>query len=94
MRAMLNRGDRVIMRDGVMFNRVGDEIVILDLDSGTYFGLDAVGSRLWALIAGNHTVGEVLETMLAEYDVAAEELDRDVFQLLGELEEKKLIVVS
>ena len=91
---MLNRGDRAIIRDGVMFNRVGDEVVILDLDSGTYFGLDAVGSRLWELIAGHHTVGEALETMLEEYDVTADVLDRDVFRLLGELEEKKIIVAA
>ncbi|HKR65504.1 MAG TPA: PqqD family protein, partial [Thermoanaerobaculia bacterium] len=86
--------DRAVIRDGVMFNRVGDEIVILDLDSGTYFGLDAVGSRLWDLIAGNHTIAEAMERMLEEYEVTAEELDRDVFQLLRELEEKKLLAAQ
>ena len=91
---MINRGDRAVIRDGVMFNRVGDEIVILDLDSGTYFGLDAVGSRLWDLIAGNHTIAEAMERMLEEYEVTAEELDRDVFQLLRELEEKKLLAAQ
>lgn len=87
----MNRETRVTMRDGVMFNRAGEEIVLLDLDSGTYYGLDEVGGRLWELITGTSTVGEAIETMLGEYEVERDVLERDVFRLLGELEEKGLI---
>jgi hypothetical protein len=83
--------DRVTVRDGVMFNRVGDEIVLLDLDSGTYFGLDAVGGRVWDLLSNSATIAETIETLLAEFDVARDVLERDVFRLVGELEEKGLI---
>ena len=87
----MNRETRVTMRDGVMFNRAGEEIVLLDLDSGTYYGLDEVGGRLWELITGAATVGEAIDTMLAEYEVEREVLEGDVFRLLGELEAKGLI---
>jgi len=87
----MNRETRVTMRDGVMFNRAGEEIVLLDLDSGTYYGLDEVGARLWELITGTATIGEAIDTMLGEYDVEREVLERDVFRLLAELEEKGLI---
>jgi len=87
----MKREDRVVVRDGVMFNRVGEEIVLLDLDSGTYFGLDTVGSRVWDLISGDATIGEAIDAMLEEYDVEREVLERDVLRLVGELEEKKLI---
>ena len=90
----MKRDDRITVRDGVMFNRVGDEIVLLDLDSGTYFGLDSVGSRVWDLITGNVTIGEAIDAMLEEYEVEREVLERDVLQLMNELEEKKLISVS
>lgn len=86
--------DRVTMRDGVMFNRVGDEVVLLDLDSGTYFGLDAVGGRVWDLLTASATIGEAIETMLGEYDVEREVLQRDVLRLVEELEEKGLITAS
>ena len=87
----MNRHDRVAVRDGVMFNRVGEEVVLLDLDSGTYYGLDAVGGRLWDLITGTATVGEAIETMLGEYEVEADVLESDVMRLVAELEEKGLI---
>ena len=83
--------DRVSVRDGVMFNRVGDEVVLLDLDSGTYFGLDAVGGRVWDLLTGSATIAETIETMLAEFDVERDTLERDVLRLVNELEEKGLI---
>jgi len=83
--------DRVTVRDGVMFNRVGDEVVLLDLDSGTYFGLDSVGGRVWDLLTGTATIGETIETMLAEYEVDRGILERDVLRLVNELEEKGLI---
>jgi len=90
----MKREDRVQVRDGVMFNRVGEEIVLLDLDSGTYFGLDSVGSRIWELVTGNATIGGAIDSMLAEYEVEAEVLERDVLALMNELEEKKLISVA
>ena len=43
----MNRETRFTIRDGVMFNRVADETVLLDLDKGTYLGLDPVGTRFW-----------------------------------------------
>jgi hypothetical protein len=90
----MNVESRVNVRDGVMFNRVGDEVVLLDLDSGTYFGLDSVGGRMWDLLSGSATVGETIETMLGEYEIEREVLERDVLRLVSELEEKGLIVTS
>ena len=76
----MKREDRVAVRDGVMFNRVGDEVVLLDLDSGMYYGLDAVGGRLWDLISGSATIGEAIDTMLEEYEVEREVLESDVLR--------------
>jgi len=84
----------MIVRDGVMFNRIGDEIVILDLDSGTYFGLDPVGSRLWELLSGGASIGDAIAAMHAEYDVDRETLERDLNALVDDLKSRKLLVAS
>jgi len=39
--------DRVTVPPHVIARRVGEDTVILDLASGTYFGLDPVGARIW-----------------------------------------------
>lgn len=87
----MNRERRFTMRDGVMFNRVGDELVLLDLDRGTYLGLDPVGSRFWELITSGASLGEAMETMLSEYEVTREELELDLDALVADLERNELV---
>ena len=74
-----------------MARTIGDETVILDLASGTYFGLDPVGARMWQLIEEGNTLSKVCDVLLEEYDVSREVLERDALALARDLAEKKLI---
>jgi hypothetical protein len=89
----MNLTDKPTIPAQVMARQVGDETVILDLGSGTYFGLDPVGARIWQLIGEGKTLGEICDTMLDEYDVAREALERDVVELADKLLEQKLISI-
>lgn len=82
---------QVHIPDGVMARQVAEEIVILDLASGNYYGLDAVGARIWSLLTAGKTPAEVLQTVVEEFDVAPEEFERDLLKLLHELKEKGLV---
>ena len=75
----------------VLFQEVGGETVLLDLDSERYFGLDAVGTRVWALINEGMALGEVINTLLEEYEVDRVTLESDVEALLESLREAGLI---
>ena len=77
--------------DKVVFKTFEDEIILLHLDSGIYFGLDAVGSRFWSLLEQKHDVDAALAVMGEEFDVDRATLERDCRELLGELKEKGLI---
>jgi hypothetical protein len=69
---------------------VGDEVVILDLDTGIYYGLDCVGARIWNLLSSGRTLDEVCETILAEYEVERSRLESDVDRLFVQLVESRL----
>ena len=84
--------DRVTIPTQVMARQVGDETVILNLASGTYFGLDPVGSRVWQLIAENRTLAQVCDLMMAEYDVARETIEADILGIMDNLSTQGLIV--
>jgi hypothetical protein len=86
--------DTMTIPPQVMTRTVGDEVVVLDLATGTYFGLDPVGARMWELIAEGQTLGEICDRMLEEYEVTREDLERDTLRLAGELQEQGLIQVS
>jgi hypothetical protein len=77
--------DKLDIPEQVMARQVGEETVILDLASGTYFGLDAVGARIWQLASEGRTLEEVCAVLVEEYDVGAQQLERDVDELANEL---------
>lgn len=70
------------------------EAVILNIKSGVYYGLNAVGARIWNLIQEQKTVKEVRDTILAEYDVEPEQCDRELLEILQQLESEGLIEVK
>ena len=84
--------DKLGIPPQVMARLVGEEIVILDLAAGTYFGLDPVGARIWQLMGEGRTLAEICATMLEEYEVEREQLEVDVLRLAAELLERGLVV--
>jgi len=76
--------DRVIASPRVLFKDVGGDAVLLELDSETYFGLNAVGARFWQLLTTAPNVGGALEALTEEYDVPRDELRRDMESLIDE----------
>ena len=66
----------------------------IELASGTYFGLDPVGARIWQLMVEGKALAEVCESMLAEYEVTPERIELDVLALAQDLSAKQLISVA
>ncbi len=69
------------------------EAAILDLKSGVYYGLDAVGARIWELIQQPKAVSEVHAALLEEYEVESERCLSDLLSILQSLSDNKLIEV-
>lgn len=75
----------------IAFRDIAGEAVVLNLSTGMYFGLDAVGTRIWRLLAEHGSSEPVVNTLLAEYDVEEERLRRDIEALLQQLLDKGLV---
>jgi hypothetical protein len=72
---------------------VDGEVLMMSADSGTYFGLNAVGSRIWELAARPITVRELCDRLREEYDVFAEQCEGEVLGYLEQLLDRGLIRV-
>ena len=72
----------------------GGEAVILNLKSGVYYGLNAVGASIWNRIQEPTTVSEIQSDILTKYSVSPEQCERDLLALLQELEAEGLLEVS
>jgi hypothetical protein len=75
----------------VAARRVGEETVIIDLEGGSYFGLDSVGARIWELIGRGMDLADVRDTLLSEYDVTVDRLEGDLLKLIDELTARRLV---
>ena len=72
---------------------LGDEAAILNMKNAIYYGLDAVGARIWDLLQKPRSVGEIRDTLLEEYDVEAERCERDLLGLLEKMRSEGLVEV-
>jgi hypothetical protein len=82
---------RVVVSDEQVSTSVGDETVILGMGDGVYYGLDAVGARVWALLATPQRVSALVSAVTREFDVSSSDCERDVLALLDELAERRLV---
>jgi hypothetical protein len=85
------RAEALRIPANVIAREVDGETVIVDLTSGNCFGLDRVGTRVWQLVGERGSVDQVLDAMLAEFDVDEERLRRDLDELLAELRSRGLL---
>ena len=84
----------VVVTADQLSTRLGEEIVILGLRDSVYYGLSDVGARIWDLIQTPRTVDEILNTLVAEYEVTGADAASDLDRLLRELETRGLVAIS
>lgn len=84
--------DAITISDEVVAREVGGEMVLLDLASGQYFGLDPVGARIWELLSERpQSVAELADIIEAEFDAPRATIEGDILALAQQLREKELI---
>jgi len=67
------------------------EATILSVKTGTYYGLDPVGARIWTLIQQPRTLQDIRDTLVKEYDVDAVRCEADLLEILRQLQDEGLI---
>jgi len=65
--------------------------VLLDLESGSYHGLNETGSAIWELIDGQRTRREIADALRARLDDPPPELDDELTTFLDGLLERGLV---
>ena len=78
----------------VLFRELSGEAVLLNVETGNYFGLDQVGARAWALIREHKALSKVVDLMEAEYEVSRDALWNDLVALAKELSAHGLVRIS
>ena len=69
----------------------GDEVVVLSLESGTYYGLQGVAARIWSHLQQPISVLALRDAIVDEFDVDAQQCEDDLHSFLDEMIAKGLV---
>lgn len=84
----------VVCSDDNLHCDLRGEAVVLNLKSGTYFGLNPLGARIWQLIQEPARVSDVHRQLLEEYEVERTQCEAELLSFLKQLQANNLITVE
>ena len=98
MQTPIPRHNAILPHPDVIWREVDGEIVLLNVATGQYFGLDAVGSQVWILLQSVGPQGANLETLCSlvqsQFEVDLPTAEGDLTALLNDLIAQQLLVLT
>jgi len=83
--------ERFIQNKEIVQSKIGEEVVMLDMESGFYFGLNSVASVIWGLLAEGICFDKLIDQLMAQFDVERALCEADTIELLDQMLEKNII---
>jgi hypothetical protein len=98
MQTPIPRHNAILPHADVIWREVDGEVVLLNVATGQYFGLDPVGSQVWILLQSLGPQGANLESLCSlvqtRFDVDLPTAERDLTALLNDLLAQQLLVLA
>ncbi len=76
---------------GILIENIGAEVMIMDVQSGNYFSLNATGAKMLRLLISGADFDHVVDAMQQQFAVDAAVLRADLERLVSELCAKQLL---
>jgi hypothetical protein len=91
---MVNGSTMLRVPDSVSMRTVRDEVVLLDMSSEQYYGLNAVGACVVNAVNDGADVNGAVTAVVAGFDAPEDQIRSDVVALVEELLTAGLLVVK
>jgi Coenzyme PQQ synthesis protein D (PqqD) len=91
---MLKLTHQIEIAPDVLIQELGSELVLLNLASEAYFGLDDVGNAMWSALKETGSVQSAYDRLLEQYDVDPEVLKQDLLNLIEQFVEHDLVKIT
>jgi hypothetical protein len=90
----INPQSIVCRTDKILFADIDEEVVMMDIEQGTYYGMDDIASQIWNLIEEPIRVSDLCSALQESYDVSPEDCLRDIVEFLDQLNEQGLLNIQ
>jgi hypothetical protein len=88
------RGTLLSRNPGHVSTTLDGETVLMSIQSGRYYGMDPVASRIWELLEKPRGFSALAETLAAEYEGDRAVIEADLVKFLRKMLEENLILVD
>lgn len=78
----------------VVFNEMDGEIIMMSIANGEFYGINALGSRIWQMLETPKAVSEICDGLMSDFDVTREQCEQDVLLFLTRMVEKGVMTVA
>mgnify|MGYP000103167339 CR=1 FL=1 len=82
----------VVRNSDLSFTEVDGETVVMNVVTGSYYGMNEIGTRIWEFLETPLSIGDLCNKLTEEYDADLETVQGDLLPYLGELEREQLII--
>lgn len=91
----LTGADILVRNDAELLTTVVDgELIGMSVEQGACYGLNAVGTRIWELLAEPRSIDSLCDQLTSEYDVEAGDCLEDVLDLAENLRAEGLVTAN
>jgi DNA-directed RNA polymerase delta subunit len=88
------QSEQVISRNQeILFSNLDEEIVMLSMKKGEYYGLNSIASRIWELAETPLTFEKLITMLMKEYEVSREQCAANVSVFLERMKARGLIEI-
>lgn len=83
-----------ILDEDIVWRDLDGDIVILNLATGLYYGLEGAGNDIWRALAEHGSTEKALEALIAAYDVPRPQLERDLDTLVRDFADRGFLKLT
>jgi hypothetical protein len=91
MKPLITPSTKFLANQELLASQIDDEIVMMNENQGSYYGLNPVAATIWELLKQPLTLQELVTNLLNTYEVSEAQCRQDVEEFLYQLLEQNLI---
>lgn len=90
----LNSETLIARNKDILANLVGDEVVMMDMGKGKYFGVNKTGSYIWQLLEQPATIGELCDRLVADFGISKEQCTNELKPFIEQMQKENIIITQ
>jgi len=90
----ISENDVVRRSENLLTSKMDDELVMMNLEKGEYYGLNVIATRIWSLLEQPQSIEQLINCLTDEFDVSRDKCLNDIAPFLENLMNRQIIEIQ